>query len=277
MSVTNKALFVVERNLRSNSGLDEIAASCGVSRFHLSRAFGEATGMSVVEYARARRLSEAAKEIAAGARNLLSVALDHGYGGHEAFSRAFKARFGATPEAVRKSATVEGLALVEPFPRLKEKATKLEKPRIAREGELLFVGSTGPVPFGDTHRIPGMWERFMSGPYRDIAHKRAEPPVGIVVRMDAEGVEHMCAAGVSRFENTPKGCVELTLSPATYAVFPHDAHVARVRETYEAIWNDWLPERGETPSGAPSFERHNAAFDPRTGNGGVTIWIPICR
>jgi hypothetical protein len=29
------------------------------------------------------------------------------------------------------------------------------------------------------------------------------------------------------------------------------------------------------PTEAPGLERHNDIFDPRTGNGGVTIWIPI--
>ena len=51
--------------------------------------------------------------------------------------------------------------------------------------------------------------------------------------------------------------------------------MTQLRETYEAIWNDWFAKSGKTPAEAPGFERHNDSFDPRTGNGGVTIWIPI--
>jgi len=43
--------------------------------------------------------------------------------------------------------------------------------------------------------------------------------------------------------------------------------VTQLRETYEAIWNDWFAKSGKTPAEAPGFERHNDSFDPRTGNG----------
>jgi AraC family transcriptional regulator len=72
-----------------------------VSRFHLSRAFAMTTGQSLSGYIRARRLSEAAKAIAAGVPNLLDVALEAGYGSHEAFTRAFRQYFGITPDELR--------------------------------------------------------------------------------------------------------------------------------------------------------------------------------
>ncbi len=67
----------------------------------------------------------------------------------------------------------------------------------------------------------------------------------------------------------------VTVPPARYAVFTHDGHVTGLQRTCSAIWNDWFPERGAEPAEAPAFERHNDGFDPRTGNGGVTIWIPV--
>ena len=66
-----------------------------------------------MEYLRGRRLTEAAYALAAGADDILSVALDSCYASHEAFSRAFKAHFGRTPEEVRKSESIEGLRLVD--------------------------------------------------------------------------------------------------------------------------------------------------------------------
>ena len=60
MSVTNKALFVIERNLDRDLTLDQIAKRCDVSRFHLAHAFGESTSQSVLAYLRGRRLTEAA-------------------------------------------------------------------------------------------------------------------------------------------------------------------------------------------------------------------------
>ena len=36
-----------------------------------------------------------------------------------------------------------------------------------------------------------------------------------------------------------------------------------------------MNKSGKTPAEAPGFQRHNETFDTRTGNGGVTIWIPV--
>jgi AraC family transcriptional regulator len=151
----------------------------------------------------------------------------------------------------------------------------LKEPRIQKEGELLFVGLSEHVRYKDMQNIAGQWERFMSSPYGEIDHKLAEPPVGITTGSSDDGIEYVCAAGVTKFGSVPKNCVKLTVPPATYAVFAHDDHVTQIRETYEAIWDDWFPKSGKTPVEASCFERHNDTFDPRTGNGGVTIWIPI--
>jgi AraC family transcriptional regulator len=42
-----------------------------------------------------------------------------------------------------------------------------------------------------------------------------------------------------------------------------------------AIWNKWIPQSGLKVVAAPSFERYGPEFNPKTGLGGVEIWIPI--
>jgi AraC family transcriptional regulator len=66
-----------------------------------------------MHYARGRRLSEAARALAAGAPNILEVALAAGYGSHEAFTRAFRRQFGVPPEALRGAVVVGERALVQ--------------------------------------------------------------------------------------------------------------------------------------------------------------------
>src|ERR1700761_5329388 len=82
MNPAQKALWVIESHLAGPLSLDEIAAVAGVSRFHLVRAFVAATGFSVMRYVRARRLSEAARRLAAGAPDILHVALEVDSGSH---------------------------------------------------------------------------------------------------------------------------------------------------------------------------------------------------
>src|SRR3569623_1829587 len=101
MNPAQRALWYIESHLAEPMTLDEIAAIGGVSRFHMVRAFAAATGYPVMRYVRARRLSEAARSLARGAPDILSIALEADYGSHEAFTRAFRDQFGTTPEAVR--------------------------------------------------------------------------------------------------------------------------------------------------------------------------------
>jgi len=115
MNPAEKALWFVESHFARDISLDEVAAVAGVSRYHITRAFAAATGMPVMAYAKARRLSEAAKVLAKGAPDILNVALEAGYGSHEAFTRAFRDQFGITPEQLRRGRIIEIIPLVEPI------------------------------------------------------------------------------------------------------------------------------------------------------------------
>jgi AraC family transcriptional regulator len=107
MNLVGKALWYIESHFAEEISLDDIAAASDVSRYHISRAFGLATGLSAMRYVRGRRLTEAARTLSRGASDILQVALDAGYGSHEAFTRAFRDQFGLTPEAVRSSRSLE--------------------------------------------------------------------------------------------------------------------------------------------------------------------------
>src|SRR3954454_9666003 len=111
MNPSQRALWYIESHLAEPITLDEIAAISGVSRFHIVRAFAAATGLPVIRYVRARRLSEAARSLAKGAPDILSLALEADYGSHEAFTRAFRDHFGVTPESVRSSPRLDNLTL----------------------------------------------------------------------------------------------------------------------------------------------------------------------
>jgi AraC family transcriptional regulator len=101
MNPVGRALWYIESHFSAELSLEEIAAVGGVSRFHMTRAFSAATGHSIMRYVRARRLTEAARALSDGAPDILALAIEAGYGSHEAFTRAFRDQFGTTPEEVR--------------------------------------------------------------------------------------------------------------------------------------------------------------------------------
>ena len=275
MSFPDKALWIIERNSTQPLTLDGIAAACGVSRSHLAHAFGTATGVSVMQYVRARRLSAAARALAAGASDILSIALEAGYGSHEAFTRAFRDRFQQTPESVRERRTVDGLALAEPLDLRPHASVRLDPPRVV-DGQLVrVVGLAERCSFDTTIKIPAQWQRFMEH-YEAIPYKRDQIPIGVTGSADDDGqFQYMCGAEVDRFGAHARELVELEIQPRQYAVFEHPGHVSTIYETYRSIWNEAMPASGRAVADAPVIERHNPAFDPRTGEGGLTLWIPL--
>ena len=264
----------MERNSDRPLSLPEIARACGVSRSHLAHAFGTATGMPVMRYLRNRRLSPAATALAGGAPDILAVALDAGYGSHEAFTRAFGDRFGLTPEAVRERGTVAGLDLTEAL-ELPKHDTALPPLSFVEQDALLVVGLSAPYAFDNTIGIPAQWQRFMAV-CDEIPYQKEEIPVGVSQVPDDEGqFRYLCGIEVSRFGDLPRGLEPAKISACRYAVFAHDTHVSGLYETYSRIWNEILPNLGVVVADAPVIERHNPTFNPATGEGGLTLWIPL--
>src|SRR3981081_1852244 len=97
MNPARKALWFIESHLADELTLDHIAAIAGLARFHMVGGFAAATGLSVMRYVRARRLSEAARALAGGAPDILTLALDADYGSPEAFTPPLRHHFGGTP------------------------------------------------------------------------------------------------------------------------------------------------------------------------------------
>jgi AraC family transcriptional regulator len=274
--LAENVLWAIERNLDRPLTLAELADACGVSHFHLAHAFGRATGFSVMHYVRARRLTEAARALAAGnAPDILGLALDCGYGSHEAFSRAFRAQFGTTPEAVRRTGHVENLAMIKAMKLFEKTDVALPPPRFVSGNPMLVVGLVERHSFGATQGIPGQWQRFMQH-YADIPDKVQPIPLGISANMDDDGnFEYMAAVEVSKASDLPKGLQQWRIPAQHYAVFRHDAHVSTIGQTYSAIFNAWLPAHGRRAANGPTIEHHLETFDPRTGLGGVDIWVPL--
>jgi AraC family transcriptional regulator len=276
MNPAQKALWFIESHLAGELTLDEIATVAGISRFHMVRAFAAATGLSVMRYVRARRLSEAARALANGAPDILTLALDADYSSHEAFTRAFRDHFGATPEAVRGSARLGNLTLQEAIVMDSTLIDNLQAPRFQTTKPLLVAGigerytweSGGPA-------IPGQWQRFAQS-VANIPGRVGNVAYGVCCNGDDSGnFDYIAGVEVSDFSDLPRDFSRVRIPEQKYAVFTHRDHVSTIRRTINTIWNQWLPASGLKAADAPNFERYDENFDPLTGNGGLEIWIPV--
>lgn len=274
MNAIAKAVWFVEGNLGRGLELDEIAEAAGASRFHLTRAFGQALGRPVMRYARARRLSAAAIELANGAPDILTVALDAGYGSHEAFTRAFREEFGITPETLRENPDLSKLPLQEAIRMNVQPNMKLAEPRIETAGPYLFVGLGRRYRYDALGAIPGQWEEF-NHHAGTIPAEKPGASYGVCVNGDEEGMDYICAVEVSDFALVDKTLQRIRVPAQRYAVFSHPGHISEIQAVFLSVYNEWLPASGHETADAPTFEKYAKSFDPKTGRSGFEIWLPI--
>lgn len=276
MNIIENAIWQVESNLRRSVTLEEIAERSGVTPAYLTRAFALANGVSLMRYARARRLTEAARILALGVPDILGLALDIGYGSHEAFTRAFREHFGVTPETVRDARSTKNLELTEPLVMDASANLELAEPKIEARGRMFLAGLIRTFPMADIGGIPALWEQFnaMEGALTNVVDGKVAYGASLSYT-EERGCEYMAANAVSDLSDVPKDFQTATIPPATCAVFRQPGHITLMRPTIHAIWSKWLPASGYVAAEAPLIEFYPSTFDPVTGHGGFEVWLPV--
>lgn len=274
MDLIDRALWFIHSHSEDDLTLEDIATASQVSRHHLAHVFGHVLGISVMSYVRGLRLSAAAKKLAGGAPDILTVALDAGYGSHEAFSRAFREAFGVTPEEVRARRSILDLKLTEPFDMDRTQSLKLKPPRLAQGKAMIIAGLKETLAFDNMAAIPAQWQRFVP----HIGHVPGQVSgvaYGVCFNMTDSGMDYLTGVEVRAGSELPKGFSTVIIPAARYAVFHHAAHVSRVGDSWGAVWGGGLAGAGYKAAATPFFERYGPEFDGRTGDGGFELWVPV--
>ena len=279
MQAVGKALWYIESHFGEPTTLDDVAEASGLSRFHLSRTFAAVVGQPVVAYLRARRLTEAARQLADGAPDILQVALGAGYSSHEAFTRAFRDQFGMTPDEARARRTLANLKLVEPIRMPDQPATLVAPNRFVKSDTMLFAGLRKYFRFDDRAGIPNIWQAF--GPMIGAVPRQVPGTAyGLCLAPadanDENGFDYFAAVQVKSLDELPEGLSGTRIARRNWAVFNHPGHVSSIGATCGAA-GEWLAQSGRAPkSGAMQMiEFYGPQFNARTGQGGCEVWVPV--
>lgn len=153
--------------------------------------------------------------------------------------------------------------------------TTLSQPRIIDGPGMQIAGLGERFGFSDMSGLPALWQRF--GAYiGKIPGEVGGVTYGVCSNPDDNGqFDYVAGVEVADPAVVPIEFVRLHLAAQHYAVFAHQGHVAGVRATFAAIFNEWMPRSGYRAANAAPFERYDQRFDPKTGMGGFEIWIPV--
>ncbi len=271
-----RAEWFIESFLTESLTLEGIAEHCRASPFHLTRAFTARRGMSLMRYVWRRRLSSAALALANTDQSVLAIALDAGYGSHEAFSRAFKAEFNLTPSQVRARGATSGLTLTTrplettPMPRL------LKTPDIRSAPQRAFIGPSRTYDMRTRSEIPAQWAAYND---EGVTPAGAIPDAwyGVCHSFSADGevFEYLCGVEVLGSPSVPAGHTLVHAPAGKWVCAASDAHVSSMGSAWSELYGEWLPELGVALKPSVAIEYYPPAFDGRTGEGGWELWVAI--
>jgi AraC family transcriptional regulator len=278
----HRVLEYIDRQLDQPLELDTLAKVANFSPFHFHRLFTAWFGETLGEYLRRRRLELAAQRLVAQPRvPILHVALAVGFGSTEAFARAFKTRFGASPSAWRASQ-------VSKRDQLKSKRDQVPPASPGNHGRMkVTIVDRQPVrvaylrhvgPYGKP--VSDFWMKTVD-PWMETNGLYGKPRYGIShddpgitapekLRYDAavEVPENFVGAGDHQVTIIPGG---------KYAAGKFKGTDKEVGEAWAWLLRDWLPGSGMQLDSRPFFEYYpvDATYDQKTSEFECEILIPV--
>lgn len=136
-----------------------------------------------------------------------------------------------------------------------------------------FAGLKIPLGARAAEEIPALWQTFMAQNPAQFMQDDAE--YGLCSAGN-EGTEYSAAVMVAAGAQLPPHWCVLSVPAASFAVFPHTEPVWRIRETIEMIFAPGgLTHPHQPLNNLAFFERYTPEFDPQTGLGGMSIWVPV--
>ena len=280
----NAALDLAEGALRTGAPVDvtAMARQAGTSEHHFRRTFSTLSGMPLGESLRRRRQTLAAADVLSGELSVLDVAVRHGYGSAEAFTRAFRAVHGVGPSQVRQDRSPLVSQPRVSFHLIVEGSSSMEY-RIVDKPAFHVVGVRSRVPL--VHLGPNRaLEEFVASIDPDVTGLietlSDQEPSGVVsvtdgladTREEGSELDYWHAAVTSR--EAPEGLEELSVPAGAWVVLdrPGLTHPEGLQLLWREAYAEWFPANPWRTRPGPELLR-TAWHEDGTVDG--ELWLPV--
>lgn len=281
----NEVVDYIEENLTQPIQYEDLSCIVGCSVYEFSRIFSFMAGMSISEYIRRRRLSQAVFDIQSGDEKIIDIALKYCYESPTAFTRAFKELHGTTPLLARKSNV-----LLKTYPPitfvLTIKGGNAMNFRIEKKESFQIIGLSGyeSMECKEGDNLTSLWREFMEK-YNSLLwngggnNKYYSAPFWQVAAYSFQSSDGMTKAIIGaeyKGQNIEDMTIE-TIPAATWAVFSITSltGIGYVPKAYTQIMTEWFPtsnyKRDEAVPNLEVFPEGDATATDYVWE----IWIPI--
>lgn len=289
----NSAIDYIEVNLTGEIDFNMVAMKACCSSYNFQRMFSFITDITLAEYIRRRRLTQAALDLQNTELKVIDVAVKYGYENATSFARAFKALHGVTPVEAKH----EGVIL-KAYPKItfqisikgeKEMDYRIE----TKEAFDVFGIETICSLKGEIGYLsPGqLWQQcHQNGEYERLFSNAGKLPSFVAQDLcKIHGVEYyrkteentfpyMLCAFVSKESNT-EGYKIVHIPAQTYAIFPSkrfkwDDDFGKVLTTLQKrFYSEWLPTSDYDRAEGANFEIYGGTEE----YGYIELWYPVIK
>ncbi|MCI8453080.1 MAG: AraC family transcriptional regulator [Lachnospiraceae bacterium] len=275
----NAAIAYIEDNLDNELSYEEAARAAYCSPCYFQRIFSYVSGMSLSEYVRRRKMTQAAFELQRTDQTIMNIALKYGYSSPTAFNRAFRTVHGISPSAARAMGSN-----LQAYPRLSFNVsitggTSLPY-HIVQKPHFRIVGIRIPMSEDREENlkcVPDFWKSARQGsPFLDLCRLSREESrkiLGVSVYENPREIYYYI--GVVTDAPAPSGMYECKIPTASWAIFENDGHFKEtVQNVFRRLPAEWLPFSGYTHAKLPDIEVYPIC-SRQALQGHSEVWIAV--
>lgn len=197
----NEIIEYVENNLEKNINYNDIAKIICTNEYTMKRIFSLLSDISITEYIRNRRLSNAGYDLYKENDKIINIALKYQYENATSFSRAFEKFHGIKPSMVKKTPEKLRVYIRLKFNENINENSSVEYSIIELDEMVLYGRKINTTHYTIKKQAPMFWEE-MDDKY---CKKYGHPDYGIVVyesRIDSINYEYWVAysKNINEFE-----------------------------------------------------------------------------
>ncbi|NOH35680.1 AraC family transcriptional regulator [Vibrio chagasii] len=292
----SRVLAYIHANLSSTLSLEDIAKQSCWSRWQLQRVFQAETGLTVANYVRELKLSQAAEELLDTKERVIDIALELGFNSEISFSRSFKQMFGSSPSQYRKAGKRTGLRKPIQVSDMLSSADNgplsFVEVRIEERESFLVKGITSEISglFSLTQdfaqKVPQLWSR-LEGEVT-LPDDNAYQFIGVVDLTQAcfdgtnihywAGVELNDEILIPQLPSIISDKLEvLNIPKQTYAVVKHCGPIENLRHTLSWFVLNWLPSSGYRGVDGYELEVYPLGYQTHAADAVMEYWVPIIK
>lgn len=275
----SRAIEYLENNLQDKISYEEAAKIACCSVYYFQRLFSYVSGVSLSEYIRRRRMTQAAFEIQQSNEKITDIAFKYGYSCVTSFNRAFQQVHGVPPTSARTKGVV-----LQSFPPIRFSVSVMGGEsmnyRIENKDAFRMVGvRTKLTEEMDKNQmiVPKFWQEQLQGNLvnhiQDLADSGNKQLLGVTAYLGPDNIYYYI--GVISEKEAPTGMNELIVPKGSWAIFESEGRFKEsIQQIYKKFITEWLPFSGYEYAGLPDIEVYPIT-NKHTSGGHAQVWISI--